>query len=254
MVAVSSSELARMMSSGAVFLGGASAEGAKVPSLPIVLGSMDGALPDAGLPRGAVVEVASPRGLCRSTTVLLSACASAQAEARMRAASGSSSSGSSASSSSTAGAWCAWLDPSGTLSAGGAAGHGVDLSRLLLVRPPWSCLAKVAVRVVESHIFSVVVIDTVVTPGLDVMPVRLERWSKVVRRLALAVEGSDTTVLLLTDRLAHRSMPLPVAMRIELVRHRQQRLTTASFRVAKDRYGRIGGSVPLFQDAVAFAG
>jgi hypothetical protein len=46
--------------------------------------------------------------------------------------------------------------------------------------------------------------------------VDLNRWGTIVRRLALAVERSDTTVLLLTDTLAHRAMPLPVAMRIEL--------------------------------------
>lgn len=247
------SRLVEALGRGAVFLGGSPPRENQPASLSVGLRAMDEALPDGGLPRGAVIEVSSPRGLGRATTVLLSACASAQAEARLRA----------VGSTSTPGSWCAWLDPSGTLSAGGAAARGVDLRRLLLVRPPWSGLAKVAVRVVESRIFSVVVVDTVCTPGLaehssppgwSRNTVRLDRWSNVVRRLALAVEGSDTTVLLMTDRLAHRAMPLPVAMRLELDRRREHDRATTSFRVAKDRHGRIGGAVHWQDAATASVG
>src|SRR5579863_8485957 len=63
--------------------------------LPVRFGDLDEALPDGGLPRGAVVEVASPYGLAKATSIALAACASAQAEAKLRGGEG------------TAGAWCA---------------------------------------------------------------------------------------------------------------------------------------------------
>ncbi len=53
-------------------------------ALPLGYQALDEALPGAGLPRGAVVEIASPRGLARATSIALMACASAQAEARLR--------------------------------------------------------------------------------------------------------------------------------------------------------------------------
>ncbi len=68
--------------------------------------------------------------------------------------------------------------------------------------------------------------------------VRLDRWGAVVRRLALAIERSSTTVLLLTDALAPRAMPLPVAMRLELDRS-SARSTQVRVRVAKERHGRV---------------
>lgn len=196
---------------------------ARAKALPLGLGALDETLPEAGLPRGAVVEVAAPRGLARGTTIALAACASAQAEARLRAGS------------STSGAWCAWLDPGMTLFAPAVAQAGVDLGRLLVVRPPAEAVARVAVRVAESHAFSVLVIDTAGVPGCGHSE-RLDRWPNVVRRLALAVEKSDSTVLLLTDGLAARSMPLPVAMRLEVERLAEDRM---SVRVAKERRGRV---------------
>src|SRR4051794_39852832 len=81
--------------------------------LPLGGFALDEALPDAGLPRGAVVELSAPRGLARATTIALAACASAQAEARLRG-----------SGASTVGAWCAWLDPGASLFAPGAAAAG----------------------------------------------------------------------------------------------------------------------------------
>jgi hypothetical protein len=195
----------------------------RAKALPLGLGALDETLPEAGLPRGAVVEVAVPRGLARGTTIALAACASAQAEARLRGGSA------------TSGAWCAWLDPGMTLFAPAVARAGVDLGRLLVVRPPAETVARVAVRIAESHAFSVLVIDTAGVPGCGHSE-RLDRWPNVVRRLALAVEKSDSTVLLLTDGLATRSMPLPVAMRLEVERIAEDRM---SVRVAKERRGRV---------------
>ncbi|MDI1451034.1 recombinase A [Polyangium sp. 6x1] len=214
----------------------------RAKALPLGLGAVDASLPEGGLPRGAVVELTAPQGLARSTTLALSLCASAQAEARLRG------------ESDTRGAWCAWLDPvhargsgspsapsapnPGSLFAPAVARAGVDLERLLVVRPDLDDLARVAVRVAGCHAFSVVVVDTAGVPGCR-GEARLDRWVTIVRRLALAIEGSDTTVLLLTDAAASRAMPLPAAMRIELERLGEDRL---GLRVAKDRRGRVTGA------------
>lgn len=225
---------------------------------PLSIPGWDAALPDGGLPRGAVLEVASPLGLARSTSLAIAACAAAQR------ASGAWSS-SSVSTSTSAPGWCAWLDPWGTLNAPGVRDGGVDLERLLVVRPTAAMLARAAVRVASSGTFGVVVVDTVVplthrppadvssagappprSLGEGVAEVRLDRWPTVVRRLALAVEGREATVLLLTDLGAARGLPLPVAMRLELDRRREGDGTSRSYlRVAKDRHGRVSNAMPL---------
>lgn len=202
---------------------------------------LDDLLPDGGLPRGAVIELTSAHGLARATSIALRACAAAQADARLRTGDVR-----------TVGAWCAFIDPWGTLHAPGVAASGVDLERLLVVRSPEGALARVAVRVAESRAFSVVVVDTVGVPGSELSAsssgasrgdvVRLDRWGTVVRRLALAIERTDTTVLLVTDAAAARSMPLPVALRLELER-RGDGPTIA--RVAKERHGRVGAPVAV---------
>ncbi len=222
----------------AVRLGVSLASEARARALPLGLAAVDAALPDAGLPRGAVVEIASPRGLARATSLALAACAAAQAEARFR-------SGDEA----TPGAWCAWIEPGATLFAPGVLAARVDLGRLLVVRPSIEALARVAVRVASSRAFSVVVVDAAGVPGCSASAGRsLDRWSTVVRRLALAVEGSDTTVILVTDKQAPRSLPLPTALRLELDRPSADRLT---LRVAKDRRGRVAPPVSLAVGALS---
>lgn len=187
--------------------------------------TIDDALPDGGLPRGAVVEIASPRMLGRATAIALRACAAFQAEARLR------------SGDTTSGAWCAFIDPWSTLHAPAVVASGVDPARLLVVRSPIEALSRVAVRVAESRIFGVVVLDTSSVPGIaPTGGIRLDRWGTVVRRLSLAVERTDTTVVLLTDRSAPRAMPLPVALRLEV----SSTLSgSVQLRVAKDRHGRV---------------
>ncbi len=199
--------------------------------LPVHFGDLDEALPDGGLLRGAVVEIASPYGLARATSIALAACASAQAEAKLRGGEG------------TAGAWCAWIEagdskagpPPTSLFAPAVARAGVDLGRLLVIRPPADALARVAVRTAASRVFSVIVVDLAGVPGRR-QDQRLDRWVNPVRRLAMAVEGQDATVLLLTDALAPRSLPLPVAQRLEIERPAMDRLLLT---VAKDRRGRV---------------
>src|ERR1700704_1436560 len=86
-------------------------------SPPLVLSwpGLDEALPDGGLPRG-VVEFAAPHALGGSTSVALAAVRAGQARGEK--------------------AWCAWIDPEGTLHAPGVVAAGVDLARMLVVRPP----------------------------------------------------------------------------------------------------------------------
>ncbi len=184
-----------------------------------------------------MVEIASPYGLARATSIALAACASAQAEAKLRGGDG------------TAGAWCAWIEagdgkggpPPTSLFAPAVARAGVDLARLLVIRPPADALARVAARTAASRVFSVIVVDLAGVPGRR-QDQRLDRWVNPVRRLAMAVEGQEATVILLTDALAPRSLPLPVAQRLEIERPAMDRLLLT---VAKDRRGRVSPPRPV---------
>lgn len=207
-------------------------------SLPEAVSAL---LPEGGLLRGGVVEIAAARGLAKATSLALAACASAQAEARLRGGGVA-----------TQGAWCAWVDTTGSLNAPFVEAAGVDRSRLLVVNPPAIKLAKVAVRMAESRAFSVLVVDTVGALG-DHERVRQDevgRWATTVRRLSLAIEGSDRAIVLLTDLWARRPMVLPVAMRVEVERPASDRLFV---RVGKDRFGRVTSksSIPLAEGATS---
>lgn len=206
---------------------------------------IDRVLPDGGLPRGAVVEVASHQGLGRSTTFALLACAAAQQDARLKSGNPR-----------TTGAWCAFVDPWSTLHGPAVVEQGVDLSRLLVVRPPLDAIARVAVRIAESRAFGLLAIDTVGPPGAALASshlydsVRLDRWPTVVRRLAIAIERTDTSVLLLTDQSAPRTLPLPVSMRLELSVQVSQEGPGQEgerwlLRVAKERHGRVGAPIAV---------
>jgi recombination protein RecA len=186
-------------------------------------------LPDGALPRG-VVELAAPRALGGSTRLALAAVRAGQGRG--------------------ADAWCAWLDPEGTLYGPALVAAGVDLARLLVVRPPRAQLGRVAVRTLGSGAFEVLVVDYDPVPGAAA-PERAEgrrkSWAPevLVRKLALSAEACGATVLLLTDAERPRATPWPVALRLELSRPGRDALTV---RVAKDRRGRIGlaKTVPFF--------
>jgi recombination protein RecA len=197
-------------------------------------------LPDGGLPRGAVVEVASPYGLARASSIALAACAAAQADARLRGGERS------------AGAWCAWIEPAAATSSARPASQtsllasavervGVDLEHLLIICPSPGELARVAARVAASRVFSAIVIDLVGVPGHRV-EAQLERWVNPIRRIAMAIEGTETVAILLTDALAPRALPLPVAMRLEVERPSATQLRLA---VAKERRGRVAKATPV---------
>ncbi len=177
------------------------------------------------LPRGAVVELAAPAGLGRMTGLALASCAAAQAASREASLDGDC-------------RWCGWIDPRGSLHAPAVAEVGVDLERLLLVRPDPRDIAKVAVRMAASRALAVLVIDRAGVPGARVASERI-RWDVAVRRLALAIENCDTTVILASELEQARAAPLPVAMRIELGRPRADRST---LQVVKDRRGIEGGA------------
>jgi recombination protein RecA len=191
------------------------------------------ALPDGGLPRG-VVELTSPHARGGSTSLALAAVRAGQARGER--------------------AWCAWIDPEATLHAPGVVAAGVELDRMLVVRPPRTHLAKVAVKVVAAGAFEVVVVDVdpVGSPiGTQNSEPQGRRLEMVVRKLALAAEPSGATVLLLTDALRPRAAPWPVALRLELSR---PDASTLSVRVAKDKRGRVGVAKTVPFSPVAQAG
>lgn len=183
---------------------------------------LDRALPRGGFPRGAVTELCSSLGLGIQTSLALAAIAAAQLEARDEG---------------RPTPWCAFLDPSGSLHGPGVAAAGVELGRLLVVRPPLESLARLAARLVTSGAFAVVVVDTAGVPGARGCA-SLASWPTATRRLALAAESGPSVVLLLTDHDAVRPVALPVAMRVELQQPAPGRL---SLRVAKERRGQVSG-------------
>jgi recombination protein RecA len=189
----------------------------------LVLGwpELDALLPDGGLPRG-VVELSAPQARGGATSVALATVRAGQARGK--------------------GAWCAWIDPEGSLHAPGVVAAGVELARMLVVRAPRAGVARAALKVVASGAFEVVAIDVGSLPRGEVL----------VRKLALAAEPSGTTVLLLTDSSRPRAAPWPVTLRLELSR---PDVRTLSVRVAKDRRGRVAPARTLpFRPVALLAG
>jgi hypothetical protein len=200
---------------------------------------LDAALPDGGLPHG-VVEIAAPRALGGGASIALAAMRAVHRRDPR--------------------AWCAWIDPESSLYAPGVLGAEVDLARLLVVRPPRSELARIAVKVAGARAFDVIAIDLDPVPGTarpdgayapeSASTPRAARSRKrawppevLVRKLALLAEDGGTTILLLTDSTTPRAVPWPVALRLEISRAPE----SIALRVAKDRRGRVGlaKTVPL---------
>jgi hypothetical protein len=184
-------------------------------------------IPEGGFPKGAVVELMSPANVGHGLGVALAACAASQEQsARLGGDAG----------------WCAFLDPDRTLFGPAVQASGVCLERLLVLRPARQLLARVAVRVASSRLFSVIVVDVASVPGAAAGPSgdhrfeSMQAWWKAARRLALAVENTNTTLFLLTRSEAHRQSSLPVAMRVELENRGADLLVV---RVAKEKHGRV---------------
>jgi recombination protein RecA len=179
--------------------------------LPLGWAALDDVLPDRGLPRG-VIEISAPRVLgigTGSTTLALAAVGATHRASDV---------------------YCAWLDPTSTLFASGVAAAGVDLHRLLVVRPEIAHLATVALTLSRSGALALVVIDMHHAPKDErVIP-------RFVRQLAIASEKTGTRVLLLSDSKAPRSLPWPVTMRLSIERTRAGLIVS----VTKDARGRMG--------------
>ena len=209
------------LSSSVVLGAAAHGEARPLPMSP----PLAGVLPEGGFPRGSVIELASPANLGHGMSVALAACAASQEES-VRAGREK--------------AWCAFLDPDHTLFGPAVQERGISLDRLLVLRPPRQLLSRVAVQVAAARIFSVIVIDVSSVPGASSRENHrfesMETWSKVARRLALALEKTPTTLFLLTRVEAHRPLSLPVAMRLELEKVDPKRLVV---RIAKEKFGRV---------------
>jgi recombination protein RecA len=131
----------------------------------------------------------------------------------------------------------AFLDPSRSLHAPGVAALGVDLERLVVVEPTPESLGRVATRLAESRLFSVLVIDTVGVASND--EAWSQNWVRVVRRLALALEHTQNSIVLLSSAEQQVGLPLAVKERVELIRSSPGEL---SVRLIKDQFGRISGA------------
>jgi hypothetical protein len=159
-------------------------------------------LPDGGLPQGIVEITSAHRAFAGATSVVVAAVRAVHArDARL---------------------WCAWIDSASTLYAPGLARAGIDLRRLLVVRPEPKHLPRVIVKVASAGAFDVVVVD---------LPKTAPRVDRLVRKLALAAEQHGSTIVLLAPPHVD---PWPVALRLEIARTRQG----IDVRVTKDRHGR----------------
>ena len=193
------------------------------PVLRVGWPALEAALPDGGLPGRSVVELQAPHVLGGSTFLALSAIRSLQHERPH--------------------GWCAWVDPEGSLYAPALAAAGLDLQRLLVVRPPRADLPRTAMKALLAGVFDLLVVDMAPVVGTGIAnasgasPPRRAGPSPAVfiRQLALRAAETGTTVLLLSDARHPRDLPWPVALRLELA----HTPTTLSLRVAKERAGRV---------------
>jgi protein ImuA len=156
------------------------------------LGEIDEALPDGGFPRGALSELCGGQASGK-TAVALAVLASLGD-----------------------GELFAWVDGRGELYPPAAAARGVDLARLLIVRPgavpargqdPAQAALWAAEALLGSAAFAVVVVD---------VPLRraLRGWDAAARRLQAAAEKGGAVGLWLSSPRA--AVRVPAALRLEL--------------------------------------
>jgi hypothetical protein len=194
--------------------------------LPLQLPEFASLLPDGGLPRGAITELCVTGAAAGATRLALQACGAAQHQSLHKA----------AHLSAGGSAWCAWVDPSGTLHGPALTRMGVNLEQVLVVRPEPERLGSTGLRLLRARCFSVVVVDACGVPGMNSPLPR--NWERLVRQFALAVENSPTCLLLIT-RSGRQRLPLPVALRLELSRPEAGVLCVA---IGKERHGRLTGT------------
>jgi recombination protein RecA len=227
--------------------------------LPLGWPELERALPDRGLPCGVIEIAAMPRLLPHRSHSRWASTAGVP-ESMRGGATSIAIAAVSALQASDEKAWSAWITPSHVkgriapfLYAPALARAGVDLERLLVVRPPPQALARTVVKVAASGAFGLLVIDTPHPQDLcggaprrgagsarrssTRFEGRNDGGAMVVRKLALAAEESGTTSLLLTSALASRALPWPVALRIEVERRPSSLEDSLAIRVTKDRRG-----------------
>jgi len=210
-------------------------------TIPLDWPELERILPDHGLPRG-VIELASPAASAASATSATSATSVTRQGALRGGATTIALSALRAAHAASERAWCAWITDkaSPSLYAPAVAQAGVDLDRLLVVRPEAQALARTVVKVAASGAFDLVVVDAAsgldgrVGPGAGKGSRSRVDGSVIVRKLALASEETGTSFLLLTNMFASRPVPWPVALRLEV----ERRPDAISVRVTKDRRGR----------------
>jgi recombination protein RecA len=207
--------------------------------LPLGISALDAVLPRGGLIQGSVIELQVQGAGSAATSFALCACRAAQqaggqqmADDRARTFD--------AQMFEAKGPWCAFIDASGSLFAPGVARLGVELERLLVVRPDVDAIERVAIRIAEAKAVSLLVID--LRGALGGLPVASQRWPRTVRRLALAVRSLGTCVLVITPSEPRSALPLPVAMRLEFSRARRE---SFEIRVAKERSGRVSSAYKI---------
>jgi hypothetical protein len=196
--------------------------------LPLGVAALDAALPRGGLLQGSVIELQVQGAGSAATSFALCACRAAQRGGQQATG------GQPARAFDSQQPWCAFIDPSASLFAPGVAQLGVELERLLVVRPDVDAIERVAIRIAEAKAVSLLVID--LRGALGGLPVASQRWPRTVRRLALAVRSLGTCVLVITSSEPRSALPLPVAMRLEFSRARAE---SFELRVAKERSGRV---------------
>ncbi len=210
--------------------------------LSLGIPALDEVLPQRGLLQGSVIELQVRGASGAATSFALCACRAAQRAAAHSGEPGLESV-----------RWCAFIDPSASLYAPGVARLGVELGRLLVVRPDVEAVERIAVRIAEAKAVGLLVIDLRGALGdLSVSNHRWQhrwqhrlqhRWQCTVRRLALAIKHLATCVLLLTAAEPRQALPLPVAMRLEFARASADHF---EIRVGKERTGLVSSprSVP----------
>ncbi|MEM9696668.1 MAG: hypothetical protein AAGA56_29270 [Myxococcota bacterium] len=107
-----------------------------------------------------------------------------------------------------------------------------------MVRPRPEDMTRVAVRLVTSGLFEMVVIDRCSPELDDGKGGDPSRWGLAVRRLNLAAQSRGGQVLLLSELERAQRETLPTTMRLEMTRHERHQWRV---RVAKDRRGGITG-------------
>jgi len=193
----------------------------------------DGERTSGGVPRGRLTELSGP---ATSGKVTLAAKVLAAAHAER-------------------GALVAWVDLARTCDPDYLHRCGLDLDRLLVVRPEDGLDAlSITLYLVESNSLTALVFDSL----SDLASGRDSHIAGLLERLAMAVVRTKTAVLLLAEeRAENQALAHLAALRLHLTRERwlmqngDVRGYEAQVEILKNRFGRVGARVPI---RIAFNG